>query len=128
MRHISDHIFPDDEPELKTLLFSNPVFHEGINVTCRNGYKWAGEMGSLVNVQDTDGTTDYGMAHVLGVMTVCLNRVPESVLALEHDPSCRTREGIIAEMQKVYGDGLKEDAPTTVLFFELEKKQGDVFE
>ena len=112
-----------DMPDLKTLLFSNPVFHNGINVTCRNGYKWAGEMGSIVNVRDTDGTTDYGLAHVLGVMTVCLDRVPESVLALEHDPSCRTREGIIAEMKEVYGDDLKDDAPTTVLFFELESDE-----
>ena len=113
----------DDEPKLKTLLFSNPVFHKGINVTCRNGYKWASSMGELVNVKDTDGTTDYGMAHVLGVMTVCLNKIPESVLILEHDPSCQTVEGIITEMKNVYGDDLKDDAPTTVLFFELEKSE-----
>lgn len=106
---------------LEQLLFSNPVFHDGINVTCRNGYKWASEMGTIVNLMDTDGTTDYGMAHILGIMTVCLNKIPEEILSLEHDPSCRTRDGIIAEMRNVYGEDLKENAPTTVVFFEMEK-------
>jgi len=122
MRHIAEHVFPDKEPKLKPLLFSNPVFHKGINVTCRNGYKWADAMGELVDVRDTDGTTDYGMAHVLGVMTCKLNKIPEGVLALEHDPSCRTTEGIITEMKRVYGADLKDDAGTTVLFFEFESE------
>jgi len=121
MRHISDHL---EMPELPTLLFNKPIFHDGINVTCRNGYKWADSMGSIVNVQDTDGTTDYGMAHVLGVMTVKLDKIPECVLKLEHDPKCRDSDGIIAEMKRVYGENLKNDAPTTVLFFEMEKVNG----
>lgn len=115
----------NEKPEigLKTLLFSNPVFHRGINVTCRNGYKWAKSMGDIVNIRDTDGTTDYGMAHILGIMTVCLDKIPECVLSLEHDPSCQTVDGIITEMKNVYGDDLKDNAPTTVLFFELEKDE-----
>jgi hypothetical protein len=110
------------EGMFRTLLFSNPVFHNGINVTCRNGYKWSDALGELVNVEDTDGTTYYGKAHILGVLSCKLNKIPECVLSLEHDPSCRTSEGIIKEMKRVYGDSLKEDAPTTVLFFEFESE------
>jgi hypothetical protein len=113
----------DFEPTLETLLFNNPVFHKGVNVTCRKGYKWAQQMGAIVNVRDTDGTTDYGYGHILGAMVVKLNKIPECVLTLEHDPSCRTVDGIITEMKNVYGDDLKDDAPTTVLFFELESDE-----
>ena len=125
MKHISDKL-PildkiTDMPILPTLLFDKPVFHSGINVTCRNGYKWAQEMGSIVNVRDTDGTTDYGLAHILGIMTVKLNKIPECVLTLEHDSNCQTLDGIITEMKNIYGQDLKEDAPTTVVFFEMEK-------
>ena len=106
----------------RTLLFSNPVFHNGINVTCRNGYKWSDAQGELVHVKDSDSDEDYGMAHILGVLTCKLDKIPEEVLTLEHDPSCRTREGIIAEMKRVYGKELRRDAPTTVLFFEFENE------
>ena len=119
------NIWIDDsvEPTLRKLLFNKPVFHDGINVTCRNGYKWADSMGNIVNLQNTDGTTDYGMAHILGIMVVKLNKIPESVLSMEHDPNCQTLDGIITEMKRVYGKDLKDDAPTTVLFFELEKEK-----
>lgn len=120
MRHVADHIFPD-EPKLRELLFSNAVFHDGLNVTCRNGYKWADANGELVNVLDSDGTTNYGEAVIFGVLVCKLNMIPEAILSLEHDPNCRTTEGIIAEMKRVYGADLKEDAPTTVLFFEFNK-------
>ena len=106
----------------RTLMFSNPVFHKGINVTCRNGYKWSDAMGELVNIEDSDGETYYGKAHILGVLVCKLNKIPEGILAMEHDPSCRTQEGIITEMKRVYGDDLKEDAPTTVLMFEFENE------
>jgi hypothetical protein len=104
----------------RKLYFTNPVFHTGINVTCRNGYKWSDAQGELVKVHDTATDESFGMAHILGVLTCKLDKIPEEVLALEHDPSCRTREGIITEMKRVYGEDLKRDAPTTVLFFEFE--------
>jgi len=107
------------ELTLRTLLFSNPVFHKGVNVTCRNGYKWADAMNEIVNVEDTDGTTHYGEAFILGVMTCKLNKIPECILSLEHDPSCQTNTGLITEMKRVYGESLSEDAPTTVLIFEF---------
>ena len=110
-----------EDVKLKTLLFSNPVFHKGLNVTCRNGFKWADSLNEVVEVRDTDNTTDYGLGYISGVLTLPLNQIPEGILQYEHDPSCRTTEGIIAEMRNVYGDKLDENAPTTVLFFEFMK-------
>lgn len=124
MKHVSDHIFPTfPESAMRTLLFSNAVFHDGINVTCRNGYKWADAMGELVKIAETSDDEEWRYGHILGVLTVKLNKIPEGILALEHDPSCRTTEGIIKEMRRVYGEDLKEDAGTTVLFFEFEKNE-----
>jgi len=108
---------------LKKLLFQNAVFHRGINVTVRNGYKWGAANGELVSVEDVEDNREPEIAHILGVLTVKLNKIPEGILALEHDPKCRTRRGIIAEMKRVYGNDLKEDAPVTVLFFEFEKEE-----
>jgi len=104
--------------EPKRLLFSNPIFHTGINVTVRSGYKWADSLNEIVEVGDTDGLADLRSAHILGVLTTKLNKIPESILAQEHDPSCRTLDGIITEMKRVYGD-IADDAPVTVLFFEF---------
>lgn len=106
--------------KLKKLLFSNPVFHDGINVTVRNGYKWADSLGEIVEVVDTEQTQEPTMAHVLGVLITKMNKIPESILQHEHDPSCRTIKGITTEMRRVYGEDLKDDAPVTVLFFEFE--------
>ena len=111
---------------LKQLLFSNPVFHDGINVTVRKGYKWADAMGEIVDVMNTDGTGEPIMAQVLGVLMTKLNTIPESILQHEHDPSCRTLSGITKEMRNVYGDDVKDDEPVTVLFFEFGK--GTIFE
>lgn len=110
------------EQGMKKLLFSNPVFHDGINVTCRNGYKWADSLGEIVKVAETGNEEEWHYGLILGVLTCKLNKIPETVLAMEHDPSCRTSEGLIAEMKRVYGDDLPEDAPTTVLFFEFESE------
>jgi len=104
---------------LKQLLFSNPVFHDGINVTVRNGYKWADALGEIVDVMNTDGVSAPEMAHVLGVLTTQLDKIPESILEHEHDPSCRTLAGIAKEMRKVYGNQIQDNEPVTVLFFEF---------
>jgi hypothetical protein len=111
---------------LKQLLFSNPVFHDGINVTVRKGYKWADAMGEVVDVMNTDGTGEPIMAHVLGVLTTQLDKIPESILMHEHDPECRTLRGITKVMREVYGDEVKDDEPVTVLFFEF--GEGATFE
>lgn len=104
---------------LKQLLFNNPVFHDGINITVRNGYKWADALGEIVEVVDTEITQEPRLAHVLGVLTVKMNKIPESILAQEHDPKCRDLKGIMLEMKRIYGD-IKNDTPVTVLFFEFE--------
>ena len=113
--------------ELKKLLFSNPTFHDGINVTVRSGYKWADALGEIVEVSDAEQTQEPEMAHVLGVLTTKLNTIPESILAQEHDPKCKTLEGITEVMKDIYGD-IADDAPVTVLFFEFSPEANEGFE
>ncbi len=103
----------------RKLLFQNPVFHEGINVTVRHGLAWADSLDEepLVYHSDFEAENDYlGWAHIKGVLTCRLFQIPPGVLTCEHDPSCRTKKGILAEMVRVYGD-VTEISEVTVLFF-----------
>jgi len=103
---------------MKKLLFGNPVFHSGINVTCRAGLKWADTLGQTVDVADVENEVECGEAKIVGVLVTELENIPESVLQLEHDPACRTKEGIEKELRTIYGN-LSDDATITVLFFEM---------
>jgi hypothetical protein len=105
------------------LLFQNPVFHKGLNVTCRRGDKWFKRVEdgtTRVQVAVTDGP-------IVGPATIVAHKqvdwgsnedVQQLIgwLVFEHDPACLTVEGIRTEMQRVYGDDWDKEV-MTVLFF-----------
>ncbi|MBI2055918.1 MAG: hypothetical protein HYT37_00875 [Candidatus Sungbacteria bacterium] len=104
---------------LHELLFKNPVFNEGLNVTVRNGDKWM-----KVNIGDELLIKETGKDEVITKGTVVMRAlyaahlIPERLLANEHDPSCRSLAGLLAEMKRVYSD-FTEDSPVTVILFTL---------
>ena len=105
------------EKEMKTLKFTNPVFNFGLNVTVRRGDKWLDVcIPETVMVADTK-RGDIGEVLVVGKMFIQLNLIPAPILSLEHDPRCRDREGLLAEMQETY-EGLQPDEKVTVLLFD----------
>lgn len=93
------------------LEFQNPVFQPGLNVTVRNGTKWATrlEAGATVALGDTEKTV--GEARVVFVATFDIGGKHEalvllaSLLAFEHDPACRTFGGLSEVLDRVYPDG-----------------------
>jgi len=101
------------------LLFKNPVFESGVNVTVRYGTKWSVQAPpeSIVEVWETNG----GYLFDAFIVDTELHRVcdiPEDLLHQEHDPACRTHEGLLAVLRKVYGSKINSRVWVTVVAFE----------
>jgi hypothetical protein len=104
---------------LKSLLFSNPKFHAGTNVTVRDGDKWAKSLGQEVILKDADTDEAYGHADIVGVMHDSIGEIPDGVLRLEHDKDCTSTRGIWKEMERVYERAFGFKDKVTVLFFRV---------
>ena len=103
------------------LLFSNPVFHEGVNVTVRKGDKWMkANVGDTLIIKDVGKNQQVAKGTLVGQAYLPLLLIPESWLAFEHDPGCRNRAGLFAELKRVYPDFTK-DSWVTVLLFNLQR-------
>lgn len=103
---------------MQKLLFQNPIFHEGLNVTVRDGHKWENKYDDEVvevQLEDTQGKV-YGTAKLVGAVSCKFYDVKDTWLQLEHDPDCKTLAGLFKAMQSAYPDFEMND-PVTVLFF-----------
>lgn len=94
------------------LEFSNPVFHDGVNLTVRRGRKWLGER--YANVQLGGGFTTNKVR--LHTKTVVFSSLVDADVLYEHDPSCRTVEGLARELKRVYPEFSETDEVTLVTF------------
>jgi hypothetical protein len=100
---------------MQKLLFKNPVFHKGVNVTCRKGTKWSGINGEVV-IAETGGK-DVCIATIKNTKTLRFMDLEEKDIVNEHDPSCRTWQGLYDVMVNTYGDFDKREL-VTILEFE----------
>lgn len=109
------------------LLFQKPDFHPGVNVTVRKGAKWFGTLnvGDLVTIAEVDSNTgmqvERGKHLVLGIdYETVLETIPEDLLRFEHDPTCRTPDGLEDELRNIYGDDAMDDEAqgfTIIVFY-----------
>jgi hypothetical protein len=102
------------------LLFMNPVFHDGINVTVRNGLKWDGLVTSLpfpVFVKRTGDDHVVSLANIVGKIVLQAKHIPPSILGLEHDGACHNPDGLEEAMKFAYGEEWSAEEKVTVLFF-----------
>ncbi len=88
------------------ILFELPVFHAGLNVTCRRGLKWY-HIAPSVRLRAISSRTRMFHRELTVVSSdhyAGVDEIPEFVLQFEHDSDCRTREGLARELKRVYGD------------------------
>ena len=91
------------------LLFRNPVFREGKNVTVRRGIKWSLETEAYIK--------NIGIVELSSVVIRAADIMNE-MIEFEHDPSCRNRYGLINELRRIY-PGFNENEIVTILSFNV---------
>jgi hypothetical protein len=96
------------------LLFQNPNFEPGTNVTIRRGVKWLKQDGQIVILADLDGN-EHGTVRI-SAETVIFSEISQYELDHEHDPDCRTREGLFEVMRQIYGDFGQDEIVTVITF------------
>jgi len=84
---------------METLLFNKPQFSAGTNYTVRLGDKWDKKVSVGSVLTSIDG--DYRF-HIISKITCYFSSIPEDVLKYEHDPSCRTYNGLVEGMADAY--------------------------
>ncbi len=126
------------------LLFKNNVHEEGPNTTMRKGVKWSLALDRVdeVLLKET-GSSERGVpARILNVNVmrmIDLKGVEPSVgslyesdsahrmLEIQHDPACRTYNGLAFRMFEVYGHGKMSsyDIITVIEYEPIEYTPGD---
>lgn len=90
---------------MMTLDFLTGVHRDGVNVTVRRGSKWANSIGQVV-LLSTNGkpNTEKGwtMAKIFAYTAKAFKDITPDDIQDEHDPECRTIDGLRAFMEKAY--------------------------
>ena len=108
---------------MEILRFNNPVFKPGLNCTMRRGYAWAERIGKApaqsllpVDIQDSEGNhVCFGKCKYYHICKFC--DIKAQWLESQHDPKCRTYNGLRDAMIMAYGDNFSEIEYITVVWF-----------
>jgi hypothetical protein len=107
-----------------TLHFISGTFHSGLNITVRRGLEWfrkglmPGQTITLCVCPPGQDHTVVGQARVAFVMAAQIETIPHELMIYEHEPSCRTKEGLLAAMSRVFGE-VRANEIVTVIGFEM---------
>jgi len=99
------------------LYFNNAVFEPGLNATVRRGNRWTNAKGKAFVVKETGNKEAIGAARVVSVLKIPFKDVTNFDVENEHDPKCRTIEGLFDELNSVYKDFSVEDNVCIVYFY-----------
>jgi hypothetical protein len=94
------------------LKFSNPVFNNGRNLSVRRGEKWRGVEFAMIDL----GGGEVSPLVRLSTTTYGFNELRDEMLADEHDPACRTVDGLFKVMCEVYPGFSRNEVVTLVRF------------
>ena len=84
---------------MRRMEFKRPVFSPGINFTVRLGEEWANlKVGEVIELE----APAWCLGLVTHIIRCQLVDIPRFVLEKEHDPNCRTFDGLIATLKEVY--------------------------
>ncbi len=103
---------------MNSIEFDNPLFHEGINTTCRIGLRSfiVGQPIFLTKCREVLHT-----AEVVCVFQGAFFDLPEDLIAEEHDPECCDYSSLLAMMKSLYED-FEEDDYVTMIGFILDNQ------
>jgi len=91
---------------MKELKFQNPTFNDGENVTIRRGDKWNNIKEALINGKSVNLKTEL----------IRFNELTDLHIKNEHDPKCRSIEGLFEVMSELYY-GFNKDEYVTIIYF-----------
>lgn len=107
---------------MKNLLFKNPVFHKGVNLTVRRGIKWAVvPVGTEINILETDSNILNETGIITKVVVIPFWDIEKEMLREEHDPRCTNHESLQEVMEEVYED-FSANEIVTLLYFTINPK------
>lgn len=100
------------------ILFSNPTFHKGRNVTCRRPKAEYFDLSLDDEVKLCD--LDYIEQDIANIFLLAryesVRDIPQAHLFMEHDPDCRDHDGLLRELRRVYGN-YSDSEPVLVIGF-----------
>lgn len=96
------------------LKFTNHVFKPDRNTTVRRGRKWLHRSHALIDLGDENPS----MLATISTNLMPFHLLTDNWLRDEHDPSCRTVDGLLEEMKRIY-PGFKPYEDVTLVDFHL---------
>jgi hypothetical protein len=97
--------------------FINPMFHPGLNMTCRLGQKWLqAKPGDILTICDVNGVK-VGTGIAITTALTKFSALPQAWLRFEHDPPCRHLTGLAEAMRLSYGDAFNISSEVVSLLF-----------
>ena len=102
------------------LVFQNPEFREGMILTVRRGIKWDLMKGKHVIVREAGTAKKLGTARIYDTKVIAAHMIleKEDSLHLEHNPECRTKDGLFDEMERIY-PGWRPCEIVTLVYFDI---------
>jgi hypothetical protein len=94
------------------LEFNTPTFPPGRNTTIRRGDRWHSVPEARLRLRDGSLSPPTPLETALKKFSA----LSESDIRFEHDPKCRTLEGLLHEMQRIY-PGFDPEEDITVCHF-----------
>jgi len=107
----------------REILFGDFVFHDGLNVTIRCGFKWYGAKGiyaALPSDWAEGKAVPERRIEIIKTEIYRFSELPAKVLSMEHIESCRSYDNLLEAMRKAYDD-FDEEKYVTVIYFEVLK-------
>lgn len=97
------------------LFFSLPLFNRGRNTTVRRGRKWHAVAAARLRLGDGSLSPPVRLQTELKQFPV----LTETDLRFEHDPACRTVDGLLRVLQRIY-PGFDAEEEVTLCHFDFD--------
>jgi hypothetical protein len=104
----------------RKMYFKNAVFTMGkINCTTRRGTQW-NSPGAFIEIYETGSKNKLYDGKIVSTVKKPFNEIIDEDIVCEHDPDCRTYDGLLNAMKIAYGDDFDENCIVTLVYFTIE--------